>query len=61
MYPFIDMDGLAAAWANNWEAAFPPPKEYDDATVTAMIERELADCTLIGPAAGAELRALVYG
>ena len=62
MHPFeYMMEGLAQAWANNWEAAFPPPKEYADETITAMIDRELANCTLIGPAAGAELRALVYG
>lgn len=55
------MEGLAQAWANNWAAAYPPPKTMTDAEISSVIDSNLKDCTLIGPAAGAELRALVYG
>lgn len=52
---------LAESWAAAWAAAFPAPKVMTDAEVSSVIDSNLKDCTLIGPAAGAELRALVYG
>lgn len=36
-------------------------EEDTNARITRIIERELQDCTLIGPSAGAELHRMVYG
>ncbi len=48
--------------ADAYAAVLVVHEMYDlDAHITANIESNLKDCTLIGPAAGAELRALVYG
>ena len=62
-----DTRGFIPIWDQLFHAAFPQVQGRVDAAerpveaAQAVIDENLKDCTLIGPQAGRELRAMVYG